>query len=37
MSPANNQLSQLLDLTAEGPQYVAPLKDMAMFDFGMNG
>ncbi|KAL1891972.1 hypothetical protein Sste5346_007316 [Sporothrix stenoceras] len=30
-------LSQLLDLTAEGPQYVAPLKDMAMFDFGMNG
>lgn len=34
---ANRQLSQLLDLTAEGPQYVAPLKDMAMFDFGMNG
>ncbi|CAK7231872.1 hypothetical protein SBRCBS47491_008076 [Sporothrix bragantina] len=29
-------LSQLLDLTAEGPQYVAPLKDMAMFDFGMS-
>ncbi|CAK7222132.1 hypothetical protein SCUCBS95973_004737 [Sporothrix curviconia] len=30
-------LSQLLDLTAEGPQYVAPLKDMAMFDFVMPG
>ncbi|CAK7199490.1 hypothetical protein SEUCBS139899_002170 [Sporothrix eucalyptigena] len=30
-------LSQLLDLTAEGPQFVAPLKDMAMFDFNMTG